>query len=362
MRTTLCNWGFSNTKGDSSSFFKGTKTIVFVLLIYVDDILVTGSSVNELQQFTKKLNLMFSLKDLDSLHYFLGFKITRDETGLFMSQKKYIQDVLVKFNMANASSSPTPMVTGRQFLTNDSDSMENPTLYRQLLGALQYATNTKLDITVTVNSLSRFIQKPTVQQWRAVNRVLRYSKGTLDFALHLKPFSEIHVTGFCDVDWAVSLEDRKSVGGFCVYLGDSLVSWSSKRQNAVSRSSTELEYRAIADVAAEILWLKSLMREIGCCIKRIPVIWSDNMGAGSLTVNPILHSPMKHVEIDMHFIRDKVAGRELRVCYVPSSEQVADCLTKALTLSKFSPFRSKLGVVMLPPSSRGPVKELPSRI
>lgn len=178
----------------------------------------------------------------------------------------------------------------------------------------------------------------------------------MDYALHLGSHSDLHISAFCDADWAVSNEDRRSVGGFCVFLGNSLVSWSSRRQGVVSRSSTESQYRAIADVAAEVLWLKSLLKEISCPLLHIPVIWSDNLGAGSLAVNPVYHSRMKHVEVDLHFIRDKVAKKAFTVCYVPSFEQIVDSFTKALSSSKFDHFRNKLGVVPLTPSLRGAVK------
>lgn len=175
-------------------------------------------------------------------------------------------------------------------------------------------------------------------------RILRYLKGTIVFALHFQPFSELHITGYCDADWAVCHEDRKSVAGFCVYLGDSLISWSSRKQAVVSRSSTESEYRAIADLASELLWVKALLKEIHCPITRIPIIWSDNLGAGSLAVNPVCHSRMKHIELDLHFVRDKVADKELIVGYVPSIDQNADCLTKASSQSRFEFLRTKLGV------------------
>lgn len=183
-----------------------------------------------------------------------------------------------------------------------------PTVFRKLIGALQYVTNTRPDITFLVNKLSRYLSSPTVKQWQSAKRILRYLKGTLDYGIHLKPSSHLSLYGFCDADWGVAHEHRKSISGYCVFLSNSLVSWSSKRQHVVSRSSTESEYRAIEDVACELAWISSLLQELKCPVAKPVAIWSDNLGAGALAANPVYHSRTKHVEIDVHFIRDKVAS------------------------------------------------------
>lgn len=178
-------------------------------------------------------------------------------------------------------------------------------------------------------------------------------KGTSDYGLHLRPSSQLNLYNYCDTDWGVSHEDRKPI--LCVFLGNSIISWSSKRQNVVSRSSTELVYLAVADVVAELTWISSLMKELQCPIVELAVIWSDNMGADSST-NLIYHSRTKHVEIDVHFIRDKVAANEVSVRYVPTYEQTVYCLTKALTTNRLIFLRDKLGVVRVPTSLRGGVR------
>lgn len=147
------------------------------------------------------------------------------------------------------------MVTGRQFVAREGEVLKNPTMFRKLIGGLQYVTNTRPDVSFSVNKLSRFLNSPTLKHLQAANIILRYLKGTTEFALHFKPFSQLIIYGHCDVDWAVSLEDRRSITGYCTYLGNSLISWSSRRQNVVSRSSTESEYRAVADLTAELICL-----------------------------------------------------------------------------------------------------------
>jgi histone deacetylase 1/2 len=356
LRTALLNWGFQNTKSDSSLFFlRGADHTTF-LLIYVDDIIITGSSNKFLEAFIKQLNIVFSLKDLGQLHYFLGIEVQRDASGLYMKQSKYIKDLLRKFKMENVTACPTPMVTGRQF-TIEGEPMTDPTLFRQAMGALQYLINTRPDIAFSVNKLSQYMCSPTLEHWQGIKRIFRYLKGTIDHCLHIKPSTDLDITGYSDADWATSIDDRKSVAGQCVFLGETLVLWSSRKQKVVSRSSTESEYRALADLAAEITWVSSLLQELKLPQLRKPVLWCDNLSAKALASNPVMHARSKHIEIDVHYIRDKVLQNEITIAYVPSADQIADCLTKALTHSRFNQLRDKLGVITSPTSLRGSVRE-----
>lgn len=162
--------------------------------------MVTGNNEDDLGKFTSKLNKVFALKDLGSIHYFLGLEVKRDDTGMFLSQKKYVLDLLDRFEMKNYSPCSSPMVSGKQFVEEQGDALHNPTVFRRLIGALQYVTNTLPDITLSVNKLSRYLSSPTVKQWQAAKRILRYLKGTIDYGIHLKPFSSLNLHGYCDVD------------------------------------------------------------------------------------------------------------------------------------------------------------------
>lgn len=144
---------------------------------------------------------------MGNLHYFLGLEITKDDTRLFVTQKKYIQDLLIKFNMEEASSCPTPMVTGKQIVAEEGEVLQNPTMFRKLIGALQYVTNTRLGIVFLVNKLRRFLNSLTLKHLQVAKRILRYLKGTIDFALRFKPIAQLSLTGYCDAYWAVSHED-----------------------------------------------------------------------------------------------------------------------------------------------------------
>ncbi|KAF7820036.1 Copia protein [Senna tora] len=180
-------WGFQNSKSDTSLFyFKNPKLTVFVL-VYVDDILVTGSDPKFLANFTQRLNSVFALKDLGPLYYFLGIEVKRDESGIYLNQGKYAEDVLKRFSMMNCASVTTPMVTGRKFTAQEGEKMHDPSLFRKAIGSLQYLITTRLDIAFSVNKLSQFLADPTETHYQGVKRILRYVKGTQHLSSTIVP-------------------------------------------------------------------------------------------------------------------------------------------------------------------------------
>jgi hypothetical protein len=149
---------------------------------------------------------------------------------------------------------------------------------------------------------------------------------------------------FSDVDWAGSINDRRSTGGFATYYGDNIVSWSARKQATVSRSSTEAEYKSMANATAGVIWLQSLLAELGVKLKESPCLWCDNLGATYLSANPVFHARAKHIEIDFHFVRERVARRQLQVRFISTKDQIADGFTKALPTSKFEDFKYNLNL------------------
>ncbi|KAM6584466.1 hypothetical protein CsatB_011468 [Cannabis sativa] len=356
LKSTLASWNFKNSKSDTSLFFYKHGTDVIFVLIYVDDIVVTGNNNNKLKGFISELNRRFTLKDLGSLHYFLGIEVYRDVTGLYLTQTKYIEDLLRRHNLTNLKPCPTPATAGRPMSITEGELLSNPTIYRSVIGGLQYLSHTRPDISYAVNKLSQFLKAPTTVHWNGAKRVLRYLKGTMHKGLHISCDEPLNLTGYSDADWACCPDDRRSIAGYCVFFGNTLVSWSSKKQPVVARSSTESEYRALAHVAAEISWIESLLKELNFKTPTA-ITWCDNMGANALASNPVFHARTKHIEVDVHFIRDKVLSKELDIRYVPSSDQVADCLTKGLSSSRFNFLIDKLGVMISPLHLRGDVKK-----
>ncbi|KAH9685572.1 retrovirus-related pol polyprotein from transposon RE1 [Citrus sinensis] len=286
---------------------------LLLVLVYVDDIIVTGSDSAQIQQVITNLQSTFALKDLGELHFFL-----------------------------DCTTCSTPMAANVPLTKTDSEHFPDATLYRSTIGALQYATLTRLEIAFPVNKLSQFLAAPTINHWQACKSILRYLKGTMHMGLQYSHQGPLNIVCFSDADWAADRDDRKSIAGYCVYFGPNLISWCSKKQGVVSRSSTESEYRALAMAASEVLWLKSLLTEIGISLVFIPVIWCDNQSAAALASNPKFHSRTKHIELDVHFLREKIANQSFQVSYVPSSHNSVDILTKALAYHPFHYLRDKL--------------------
>ncbi|CAL8083411.1 unnamed protein product [Prunus armeniaca] len=247
---------------------------------------------------------------------------------------------------------------GQKLSAYDGEPHDSPDLYRSVVGALQYLTITRPDLSYAVNQVCQFMHSPTTTHWTAVKRILRYVKATYNHGLLYKPGLS-HLTAFSDADYAGNPDTRHSTGGFCIYFGSNLVSWSSKKHKTVSRSSSEAEYRQLAYTAAELSWLKSLFRDLKLHLV-CPTIWCDNISSIALASNPVFHSRTKHLEVDYHYVREKVVRGQLMVNYICSQDQIADLFTKGLSSLRFKFLVSKLLVASPPVSLRGDVRPSPT--
>ncbi|XP_042984742.1 uncharacterized mitochondrial protein AtMg00810-like [Carya illinoinensis] len=235
----------------------------------------------------------------------------------------------------------TPMVVAQHLSIAGLD-FDDPSLYRSLVGALQYLTITRSNITHAVSVVSQFMHKPSISHFQAVKRILRYVKGTLRFGLSFTLSSSLELLAYSDADWAGCPDTRRSISGYVVYFGGNLVSWSSKKQPTVSRSSCESKYRALALTAAEVKWLRHLLRDLHVSPPSPPVLLCDNQSSIFLAVNPVSHKRSKHIDLDYHC--EFVTSGELKILYVPTHLQIADMFTKSLGRPAFIFLRSKLRV------------------
>ena len=355
----LMELGFTASIVDTSLFTFHHSTVCVFVLIYVDDIIVTSNADTAIDTLISNLGSEFAIKDLGELSYFLGIQVTKTENGLHLHQGKYVVDLLHRMKMTGAKPAPTPCISGAKLSKFSGDPLTDPTEYRSIVGALQYLTLTRPDISYSVNQLCQFLHCPTNIHLTAAKRVLRYLKGTLQFGLQFNKGS-LQLNGFCDSDWAGNPDDRKSTSGYCIYLGSCLISWAAKKQSVVARSSTEAEYRSMAHTVAELYWLRMLLKELHISLLTAPCIWVDNISVLALSSNPVFHARTKHIEMDYHFIREKIFNKDIQAKYISTSAQPSDIFTKGLSSSRFIFLRDKLMVHDLPISLKEAVRDKPS--
>ncbi|GJX89658.1 ribonuclease H-like domain-containing protein [Tanacetum coccineum] len=286
--------GFSSSRCDSSLFIYRHGSEVAYLLIYVDDIILTTSSTDLLQRIISSLHKEFDMTDLGALNYFVRILVTRDSTGMFLSQKKYALELLGRAHMASCNPTRAPVNTESK-LGSDGDLIFDPTLYRSLVGGLQYLAFTRPDISYVVQQVCLHMHDPREPHFAALKGVLRY----------------------------------------------------------LSKSSAETGYRGVANVVAETTWLCNLLRELHTPLLYATLVYRDNVNAIYLTANHVQHQRTKHIEIDIHFVRDMVTRGQVRVLHVPSSYQYADIFTKGLPSALFEEFRSSLSVWSSPAQTAG---------
>jgi hypothetical protein len=337
----LINYGFFCSKADPSLFILHSTAGSLILLLYVDDILLTGSTASLVSNFIQLLQSEFAMKDLGPLHHFLGIEILSTTDGLHLSQTHYALTILERANMVDCKPMSTPLEAKNNITPNDTP-LDDPSHFRGLVGALQYLTLTRPDLSYCVNYVSQFMHSPTIVHLKMVRRILRYVKGTINVGLHFTSNTTLDLFAFSDADWAGCPTTRRSTTGYCTFLGGNIISWCAKKQHTVSRSSTEAEYRAMANTAAELTWLTFLLKDLHIPLASPPILYCDNISALHMTINPVFHARSKHIELDYHFVRERVALGLLVTHYIPTKDQVADLFTKPMSKSALAHFQPKL--------------------
>uniref|UniRef100_M4DMN8 Integrase catalytic domain-containing protein n=1 Tax=Brassica campestris TaxID=3711 RepID=M4DMN8_BRACM len=347
----LLKYGFICSVKDPSLFIYNRDGIIIFLLLYVDDMVLTGNDKSVIAKLLESLGKEFRMKDMGALSYFLGIQVQYTPTGMFLNQEKYATDLLQSAGMLECAPMPTPLPLQIDRVPHQDELFETPSYFRSLAGKLQYLTLTRPDLQFAVNLVCQRMHKPTMADFHLLKRVLRYIKGTITMGLHFYSDSDSSLKAFCDSDWAGCSETRRSTGGFCTMLGTNLISWSAQKQDSVSRSSTEAEYRCLSDTAAELSWIADVLQELGSAPKKPAEVFCDNLSAVHLTANPVLHKKSKHFATHYHYAREQVAKGTLVVHHVSATSQVADIFTKSLPQAAYFSLRFKLGVVPSPTTS-----------
>lgn len=336
--------GFSQSQSDNTLFTKGSGSSFVALLVYVDDIIIAGPSSSHIQDLKDFVSHHFKLKNLGSLKFFLGLEIAQSQTGICLSQRHYSLKLLEDVGLLASKPVHTPMEPRLRLSSSEGELLTDVSQYRRLIGRLLYLTLSRPDIVFAVHKLSQFVSKPRIPHLQAVHHLLRYIKSAPGQGVFFPANTSLHIRAFSDADWASCVDTRKSVTGYCVFLGDALVSWKAKKQATVSRSSTEAEYRALATTTSEVLWIQQLLRDFQMSSSSPATIFCDNQSAIHIAHNPIFHERTKHIEIDCHFVRNKVTDGSIKLLPVRSNLQLADIFTKPLPSTILSTLLSKMSV------------------
>lgn len=306
LKSALTKYGFKESYADYSMFFLQKGGSEIYILVYVDDLVIGGNDSEEIAKFKKYLGECFHMKDLGPLQYFLGIEVARNKNGIFLCQRKYALDIITEAGLLGCKPAATPLEQQHKLDLADGPVMDEPAQYRRLVGRLLYLLATRPDLTYAVHVLSQFMQNPRVVHWESALRVVRYLKGTPGQGILLRADSDLKMRGWSDSDWGSCRLSRKSVSGWYITLGQSPISWKSKKQKVVSRSSAEAEYRCMALTVCELEWLRALLADFGVGHDGPMDLFCDNQAALYIAANPVFHERTKHVEIDCHCVRNAI--------------------------------------------------------
>ena len=337
--------GYKQSQGDHTLFIKHSTTgKVTILLVYVDDIIVTGDDSTERERLKKGLVQEFEIKELGKLKYFLGIEVAHSKEGIFISQQKYVLDLLKETGKLGCKAASTPIEPNHRLGKEEDDSTVDRGRYQRLVGRLIYLSHTRPDIAYAVSVVSQFMHDPKEKHLQAVHRILHYLKATPGKGLLFKKNDGLNPEAYTDADYAGSIVDRRSTSGYCTFLGGNLVTWRIKKQAVVARSSVEAEFRAMAHGICELLWIKIILDDLKIKWLGPMKLYCDNKSAINIAHNPVQQDRTKHIEVDRLFIKEKMDSGQICTPYISSKDQLADVLTKGLPMSSFQDITSKLGM------------------
>lgn len=341
----ITKYGFTQSTNDYCLFISFKNNIYTVLLLYVDDILLAGNSESEITKVKAFLHSKFTIKDLGKAKFFLGIEIARGSTGMYITQRKYIKDIILDLNLVDAREVATPLSS--DWIANDENSgpYEDPSSYRRLIGRLLYLNFTRPDITYSVNTLSQYMQSPTLNHWKGAINIVKYLKGHLSQGLFYPTDNILSLSAYCDADWGRCTLTRRSITGYCVLLGTALIAWKSKKQSTVARSTAEAEYRSAGSTVCELKWISYLCTDLTIPIELPIALWCDNQSAIQIIENPVFHERTKHIEMDCHYVRLLYKKGFVKPYHINSKLQLADAFTKTLPAPLHQQLLSKMNFV-----------------
>ena len=340
--TYIKSLGFKQCVLDNCLFVKHVNNEIYLISLYVDDILVAGSNLKEVERIKRQFTVRYEMKDLGELNFYLGMKISRTDDFIKLDQTGYIRDILKKYDYLlqghDGRTYNTPMERDlklrkheRQFMTTKQQVYVSKFPYQNIVGALLYlALNTRPDISYAVGVLARFNSYPTYRSCKAIIRLLLYLRHTQTRGIQFRG-DELNLFGYSDADWAGDLDTRRSTTGYVIYAAGGPIAWQSKLQTTVAVSTMEAEYMAAFGAIQELIWLKGVLRELGILIVDPIKLNMDAKSAIALAKNPMHHKRSKHIDIKYHWLREHTyENGTVNPEHCATEDMVADIMTKAL--------------------------------
>ncbi|GJW57833.1 retrovirus-related pol polyprotein from transposon TNT 1-94 [Tanacetum coccineum] len=346
----LISQDFSKGSVDPTLFIRRDGKELLLVQIYVDDIIFAASTPELCDLFSKIMCSKFKMSMMGKISFFLGLQISQSPRGIFINQSKYALESLKKYGFDSCDPVDTPMVEKSKLDEDKEGKAVDPSHYRGMIGTLLYLTASRPDLQFAICMCARYQARPTEKHLNAVKRIFRYLKGTVNRGLWYPKDSSIALTAFADADHAGCQDTRRSTSGSMQFLGDRLISWSSKRQKSAAISSTEAEYIALSGCCAQILWMRSQLTDYGFGFNKIPM-YCDNKSAIALCCNNVQHSRSKHIDIRFHFIKEHVENGVIELYFVNTEYQLADIFTKALGRERIEFLINKLGMRSFTPET-----------
>ncbi|GJT52656.1 putative ribonuclease H-like domain-containing protein [Tanacetum coccineum] len=334
LSTYLIENGFRRGTIDKTLFIKKDKGDILLVQVYVDDTIFGSTKKSLCNEFKGLMHKKFQMSSMGELTFFLGLQVQQKKDGIFISQDKYVAEILKKFDFATMKTASTPIETNKALVKDKEAKAVDIHLYRSMIGSLMYLTASRPDIMFVVCACARFQVTPKTSHIHVVKRIFRYLKGQPKLGLWYPRDSPFDLEAFSNSDYAGASLDRKSTTGGCQFLGRRLISWQCKKQTIVANSTTEAEYVAATNCCGQVLWIQNQMLDYGFNFMNTK-IYIDNESTICIVKNPVFHSKTKHIEIRHHFIRDSYEKKLIQVIKIHTDHNVADLLTKAFDVSRF---------------------------
>eukprot|EP00253_Pinus_taeda_P023712 PITA_23712 len=301
---------FEKCEGEPTLYIKEKDGKILIVVLHVDDVMFASNDDYLIENFKTVMKEEFEMTDMCLLRYFLGIEVEQNGNGIFISQEKYVNEVLERFNMQESKVAITPTVMGLKLNKKDRSKDFDPSLYKSIVGSLMYLTATRPDIMHVVSLISRFMERPKEAYWQAEKRILRYVKGTKRFGILYTASECSDLIGYTDSDWAGSIDDRKSISGYVFHMGSGAISGASKKQPIVALSTAEAEYVAATAATCQAIWMRRMLRSLCQEQAKGTVIFCDNSSAIALSKNYVFHKITKHIDTKFHYIRESVNNGE----------------------------------------------------